>query len=93
MAAGLAYRNSLCWTATGRLRRVDLLVESGDGISVVEYKSGSDGTLPVPAHERQLKSYMDALAADADKPVRGALIYLDRKRIFRFDSLSERVRG
>ena len=77
----------------GRLRRVDLLVESGDGISVVEYKSGSDGTLPVPAHERQLKSYMDALAADADKPVRGALIYLDRKRIFRFDSLSERVRG
>ena len=38
------------------------------------YKSGSDGTLPVPAHERQLKSYMDALAADADKPVRGALI-------------------
>lgn len=66
----------------GRLRRVDLLVENTDEVIAVEYKSGGDCALPVPAHERQLRNYMRALAADAGKPVRGALIYLDRKRIF-----------
>lgn len=68
----------------GQLRRVDLLVESGEELVAVEYKSGGDCALPLPAHERQLKNYMEALAADTDKPVRGALVYLDRKRIFRF---------
>ena len=66
----------------GRLRRVDLLVENAEEVIAVEYKSGGDCALPVPAHERQLRNYMQALAADAGKPVRGALIYLDRKRMF-----------
>lgn len=68
----------------GRLRRVDLLVDGEDALIAVEYKSGGDCILPVPAHERQLRSYMEALAADTDKAVRGVLVYLDRRKLFHF---------
>ncbi|MDR2892288.1 MAG: UvrD-helicase domain-containing protein [Deltaproteobacteria bacterium] len=62
------------------LRRVDLLVEEANGLLLVEYKSGQ----PQPEHYEQIRHYIDLVAASSrgqEKTVRGALIYLDQRRI------------
>ena len=65
----------------GELFRVDLVVDDGKSLTVVEYKTGE----PEPAHRRQLLTYMDLLerAEETDLPVEGALVYLDCRIIDR----------
>lgn len=69
----------------GEARRVDLLVDDGQELVAVEYKTGTSGELPAPEHVAQLRTYLALLRAVTDLPVRGELIYLDRKRLFAFD--------
>ena len=68
--------------ADGRQYRVDLLVDDGKELVAVEYKTGTGGDLPDPAHEAQLSRYLSLLEKAGDMPVRGALVYLDRREIF-----------
>ena len=62
---------------SGNLFRSDLVVNDGKAITVVEYKTGA----PTPAHEAQLQRYMSLIAKASALPVRGALVYLDLKRL------------
>ena len=62
---------------SGNLFRSDLVVNDGRTITVVEYKTGA----PTPAHETQIRRYMNLIAEASALPVRGALVYLDLKRI------------
>ena len=52
-------------------------MNDGKAITVVEYKTGA----PTPAHEAQLQRYMSLIAKASALPVRGALVYLDLKRL------------
>lgn len=66
--------------ASGALYRADLVVNDGEKITVVEYKTGT----PTAAHQTQLRGYMDLLATASALPVQGVLVYLDLKRLERF---------
>ena len=66
--------------ASGALYRADLVVNDGEKITVVEYKTGT----PTVAHQTQLRGYMDLLATASALPVQGVLVYLDLKRLERF---------
>ncbi len=68
----------------GRSFRVDLLVDDGQGHIAVEYKSGTDGPLPSQDHVKQLSHYLALLSRASEMPVRGALVYLDRRERFFF---------
>ena len=66
----------------GRQFRVDLLVDDGRELVAVEYKSGTYGTLPAPEHVSQLSRYLSLLGQASSLPVRGVLVYLDRRTMF-----------
>ncbi len=68
--------------AEGNLRRVDLLVDEGDRLTAVEYKTGLPERVPLPEHEAQLAAYRALLREATGLPVRGALVYLDRRELF-----------
>ena len=65
----------------GRQYRVDLLVDDGDRLTAVEYKTGTAGELPAPAHVEQLLRYLRLLNEASGLPVRGVLVYLDRRQL------------
>jgi ATP-dependent exoDNAse (exonuclease V) beta subunit len=66
----------------GRVRRVDLLADDGQKLTAVEYKSGTSGGLPSPAHLEQLNGYILLLRQASGRPAGGALVYLDRREYF-----------
>ena len=68
--------------ADGRQYRVDLLVDDGQELVAVEYKTGTGGDLPDPSHVEQLSRYLRLLREAGGMAVRGALVYLDRREIF-----------
>lgn len=68
--------------AEGHAQRVDLLVDDGEELTAVEYKTGTAGDLPHPNHTAQLRRYVDLLRAASGRPARGELIYLDRRERF-----------
>ena len=70
----------------GRQFRVDLLVDDGRELVAVEYKTGTPGDLPAPAHAEQLSRYLRLLNEASDLPVRGVLVYLDRRTLIPLDS-------
>jgi ATP-dependent exoDNAse (exonuclease V) beta subunit len=70
----------------GRQFRVDLLVDDGRELVAVEYKTGTPGDLPAPAHVEQLSRYLRLLGEASDLPVRGILVYLDRRTLIPLDS-------
>jgi hypothetical protein len=72
--------------ASGRQFRVDLLVDDGHELVAVEYKTGTQGELPAPAHVEQLSRYLRLLGEASDLPVRGVLVYLDRRTLIALDS-------
>ena len=77
-------------TAEGRLLRVDLLVREPWGTLVIDYKSGH----AAPEHARQVRAYMENLAAvPGGGETRGLLVYLDLRRfqLVTEDTLSELV--
>ena len=77
-------------TADGRLLRVDLLVREAWGTLVIDYKSGQ----PAPEHARQVRSYVENLAAEPGSGVTlGLLVYLDLQRfqLVTAETLSELV--
>ncbi|WP_458400276.1 UvrD-helicase domain-containing protein [Mailhella sp.] len=63
----------------GRQSRVDLLVNDGHELTAVEYKTGTSGPLPAQAHVEQLSRYLRLLKDASGLPVRGVLVYLDRR--------------
>jgi hypothetical protein len=65
----------------GRQSRVDLLVDDGRELVAIEYKTGTPGALPAPEHRDQLSRYLHLLSEASDLPVRGVLVYLDRRTI------------
>ena len=69
----------------GRQYRVDLLVDDGDRLTAVEYKTGTAGELPAPAHVEQLLRYLRLLNEASGLPVRGVLVYLDRRQLIHLD--------
>ncbi|HIU17179.1 MAG TPA: UvrD-helicase domain-containing protein [Candidatus Avidesulfovibrio excrementigallinarum] len=73
----------------GRLFRADLVVNDGQSVVIVDYKTGE----PSPAHESQLRRYMRLFADAQPLPVSGALIYLDQRRVFRYEANGKRHRG
>ena len=70
----------------GRQYRVDLLVDDGDRLTAVEYKTGTPGDLPAPAHVEQLSRYLRLLNEASGLPVRGVLVYLDRRQLIPLDN-------
>ena len=66
----------------GRQFRVDLLVDDGRELVAVEYKTGTYGALPAPEHVSQLSRYLSLLGQASSLPVRGVLVYLDRRQMF-----------
>ena len=70
----------------GRQFRVDLLVDDGRELVAVEYKTGTPGDLPAPAHVEQLSRYLRLLGEASDLPVRGVLVYLDRRTLIALDT-------
>lgn len=68
--------------ADGRQYRVDLLVDDGQELVAVEYKTGTDGDLPLPEHVSQLSRYLRLLRQAGGMRTRGALVYLDRRQTF-----------
>ena len=69
----------------GRQFRVDLLVDDGRELVAVEYKTGTPGELPAPSHVEQLSRYLRLLGEASDLPVRGVLVYLDRRTLIPLD--------
>ncbi|MBP3730405.1 MAG: UvrD-helicase domain-containing protein [Mailhella sp.] len=65
----------------GRAHRVDLLADDGSELTAVEYKTGTPGLLPNDVHLQQLKGYLSLIHAAEQRPVRGVLVYLDRRQI------------
>jgi RecB family endonuclease NucS len=65
---------------------VDLLVDDGDRLTAVEYKTGTPGDLPAPAHVEQLSRYLRLLNEASGLPVRGVLVYLDRRQLIPLDN-------
>ncbi len=63
--------------ARGALHRVDLLVDAGDHLLAVDYKTGQVRE----EYREQVTRYMTLLAAAQPLPVRGVLVYLDERRM------------
>jgi ATP-dependent exoDNAse (exonuclease V) beta subunit len=62
----------------GRMHRVDLLVDKGDGsMHAVDYKTGQ----AKDEHHAQVQRYMRLAAQATGRPVRGFLVYLDERRL------------
>jgi ATP-dependent helicase/nuclease subunit A len=62
----------------GTLRRIDRLVESDDGLWVLDYKSSGSDTLRLDAYRAQVADYARAVAAVfPGRAVRGALVFAD----------------
>ena len=61
----------------GNLFRADLVVNDGEHITVVEYKTGE----PSPAHRHQIATYMRLIAGGTGLPTDGAIVYLDKKNL------------
>jgi hypothetical protein len=62
----------------GRMHRVDLLVDKGDGgIHAVDYKTGQ----AKDEHHAQVRRYMRLAAQATGRAVRGFLVYLDERRL------------
>jgi hypothetical protein len=57
-----------------------------NGFFAVEYKTGTPGDLPAPAHAEQLSRYLRLLGEASDLPVRGVLVYLDRRTLIALDT-------
>ncbi|MCH5277448.1 MAG: UvrD-helicase domain-containing protein [Desulfovibrionaceae bacterium] len=76
----------------GHAHRVDLLVDDGTELVAVEYKTGTAGVLPNPAHSAQLRGYVELLRAASGRPAHGELIYLDRRERFVLNSEGGMVR-
>ena len=72
----------------GRQYRVDLLVDDGDKLTAIEYKTGTPGPLPAPAHQEQLSRYLRLLGEASGLPVRGVLVYLDRRQLIPLEPLA-----
>ncbi len=87
MAFGMPEHSLL--DAEGNAHRVDLLVDDGEELVAVEYKTGTFGELPDPDHAAQLRGYLDLLRAASGRPARGELIYLDRRKRFVVDEMGE----
>jgi len=65
----------------GRMHRVDLLVDKGDGsMHAVDYKTGQAGQA-ADEHHAQVRRYMRLAAQATGRPVRGFLAYLDEQRL------------
>ena len=60
---------------------IDRLVDEGDALLAVEYKTGSHSVLPDPKHVEQLQNYIALLKEAQKRPVHGVLVYLDDKQI------------
>lgn len=65
----------------GQNLRCDLIVYDEKKITVVEFKSGSPGTLPDPAHVRQVENYISLLSQVQPLVVGGTLVYLDKRQV------------
>ena len=76
--------------AEGNAHRVDLLVDDGEELVAVEYKTGTSGDLPAPDHAAQLRGYLDLLRVASGRTARGELVYLDRRERFVLDETGER---
>lgn len=59
--------------AQGRILRADLLVDDGETVTVVDYKTGA----PHTAHMVQVQTYMTLLREAQPLPVQGRLVYMD----------------
>ncbi len=59
----------------GQLFRVDLLVKSGSGISVVDYKTGPEKQ----RHYEQIETYMNVVRRVYGRDVRGFLVYVGER--------------
>ena len=67
--------------SSGHQFRVDLLVDDGRELVAIEYKTGTQGSLPAPEHKEQLSRYLTLLSEASALPVRGVLVYLDRRTL------------
>jgi ATP-dependent exoDNAse (exonuclease V) beta subunit len=64
----------------GRMHRVDLLAETAERVTVIEYKTGR----PHPEHERQVRRYLDLLKrmeSARGRELGGVIVYLGERRI------------
>ena len=61
-------------------------MDDGRELVAVEYKTGTPGDLPAPAHVEQLSRYLRLLGEASDLPVRGVLVYLDRRTLIALDT-------
>lgn len=59
---------------SGRIGRMDKLIEGKDAWTVIEYKTGR----PDPTHEEQVREYLRAVQTFDRRPVRGVLLYTDQ---------------
>ena len=57
-------------------------MDDGRELVAVEYKTGTYGALPAPEHVSQLSRYLSLLGQASSLPVRGVLVYLDRRQMF-----------
>ena len=67
----------------GRLFRADLVVNDGYSVTIVDYKTGERSA----SHETQLKNYMRLFGSAQPLPVNGVLVYLDLRRVFRYEDI------
>ena len=61
------------------LRRIDLLVDEGDALRAVEYKTGRDTPENRQEYSQQVKKYMHLLQGVSEKNVCGTLVFLDAR--------------
>ena len=54
--------------AEGNAHRVDSLVDDGEELVAVEYKTGTSGDLPTPDHAAQLRGYLELLRVASGGP-------------------------
>jgi ATP-dependent exoDNAse (exonuclease V) beta subunit len=64
-------------TAEGQLLRPDRVVFFPDHIAVIDFKTGE----PHKAHHKQVRTYCDTISAMGNSPVKGFLIYIDKKTV------------
>jgi ATP-dependent exoDNAse (exonuclease V) beta subunit len=69
--------------SAGHLYRIDRLVEDHDGITIIDYKTGSDSGAE-SGHPEQLQRYMRIIREIyPGRPVCGIIAYIDLKKIRR----------
>ena len=72
----------------GRMHRVDLLVDKGDGaMHAVDYKTGQARN----EHHVQVRRYMRLASASTGRPLRGFLVYLDERRLLEVPAEKEKA--